>query len=149
MFNRKFIPWKVLISGYFACGSLFATSAFLINMQMLVMYRDYYYRCYNKIELNIMGILFCTIPMIPKSLCIGLFWPFFLSDFILYSDAEHDYTAFRHIIPWLSIYFNGLHGNKILNENDNKKYIDINESLNKYGVRGFFLEGKCVKCVTK
>jgi hypothetical protein len=75
--------------------------------------------------------------MIPKSIVNGIFWPIILSDFILYSDEKHNYEAYRHIIPWMN--FN----HQIINENDQRGYIDINQSIEQYGIKNFY-RGKCI-----
>ena len=132
MINNK-LQYR-LIKSYLYIGTIFASASFVLNNWVMIKYNNYYYINSNKTNINLISVFSCHIPMIPKSILNGLTWPIILSDFILYNDKNHDYEAFRHIIPWM----NKKH--QIVNENDEKKYIDVDErkyidvdeSLNKY-----------------
>ena len=142
--DSDLIPKNKIMRTYLACGSLFAIPSFIINNWTIYKYCDYYYRFDYYTLHNIIMLYTCHVPMISKSLMIGVAWPLRLSDFVFYSNEKSGYKAFRYIIPWMHIF-----NNIIINENDKRKYIDVNESLKQYGVNGFFLEGKCVKKCNK
>ena len=137
MFNNKTFGRKLYLS-YLACSVVSGSTAFFINNWTLLMYRDYYYNFTNMTAMNMCSIAFAHLPMIPKSLMIGTAWPVIVSDFYFYGDKKAKYKAFRHITPWTN-------DNIIVRENNRVEYIDLEESLDKYGVIGFYFYGKCVE----
>jgi hypothetical protein len=83
----------------FGIISVFSTS-FVLNNYIIFRYRDYYHFKCNNIFSNFMEIYLSNFPMFYKSLINGFFWPYVVCNFIYCNDKQHNYSAYKHIIPW-------------------------------------------------